>query len=54
MPDREKVKTALKYHKAGDCSGCPYDDDGGECINIVMSEALELIELDERLEDDLK
>lgn len=55
MPDREKVKQGIKCHMVTkSCAGCPYEANGSYCIDALFRDMFELLELDERLEDDLK
>jgi len=55
MPDSEKVKRGVKCHAVlHSCVGCPYDVNFPSCIDNLFQDVFELLELDERLEDDLK
>ena len=56
MPDREKVKQGLNccLKPAPDCANCPYEDIDLRCLRFLRSDCLALIELNERMEDDLK
>ena len=55
MPDREIVKQGIKCHLVSkSCAGCPYESYGARCIDALFQDIFELLELDERLEDDMK
>ena len=56
MIDRNKVQEGVKCCMQIDpnCNKCPYDDIDLRCISNLRNDVISIIQLDERLEDDLK
>ena len=53
---RDKVIKGIKCCMQIDpnCAECPYDDIDLRCISNLQNDVISIVELDERLEDDLK
>lgn len=51
---REVVISGLQHCIVQDCTECQYKELGKDCLKWLKYDALKLLEMDGRLEDDLK